>query len=78
MGDEAEVVASSAWGVGSLRRAEGGGVLAGDDFWGEMDLARSVCVRHGTARQQPAARNIDTNIRAGKRNTANEARPSWV
>lgn len=37
-----EAVASSIWGVGSLRRAEGGGVLAGEDFCGEMDLARSV------------------------------------
>lgn len=42
MGDWAEAGASSAAKLGSLRRAEGGGVLAGDDFCGEMDLARSV------------------------------------
>lgn len=29
------------WDVESLRRADGGGVLIGDDFWGDMDLARS-------------------------------------
>lgn len=34
--------ASSAGRFASKRRAEGGGVFAGDDFWGEMDLARSV------------------------------------
>lgn len=42
MGEEASDGESATWGAASLRRAEGGGVLAGEDFWGEMDLARSV------------------------------------
>lgn len=42
VGEEARAGDSAAWGADSLRRAEGGGVLAGEDFWGEMDLARSV------------------------------------
>lgn len=42
MGEDAKAGDCAAWVVDSLRRAEGGGVLAGDDFWGEIDLARSV------------------------------------
>lgn len=42
MGDEADIGASPAGRFKSKRRAEEGGVFAGDDFWGEMDLARSI------------------------------------
>ena len=42
MGDDGSV----GWGVESLWRADGGGVLAGDDFCGDIDRARSR--RHKT------------------------------
>lgn len=52
MGDDASV----ACGVESLCRADGGGVLAGDDFCGEIDRARSrhqrTNVNHGPSAPQ--------------------------
>lgn len=40
MGEESKVRRSGAWVTG--RCADDGGVLTGEDFWGEMDLARSA------------------------------------
>lgn len=42
IGEEPKASSSVPRDVESLRREDGGGVLAGDDFWGEMDLARST------------------------------------
>lgn len=62
MGEDAKAGDSMGWDVDSLRRAEGGGVLAGDDFWGEMDLARSV--RQGTnssSAREPSKGQLNVN-----------------
>lgn len=56
LGDGADIGASSACRFVSKRRAEGGGVFAGDDFWGEIDLARSMHNIHSQPLIATAAR----------------------